>query len=93
LQEAGKEYLTAITARLLEKGIHATYKVTIGSPANIIVSYADEKIVSLITMSTHGRSGIARWVFGSVTEKVLHGSTLPMLLVRSPGMQAAIQDD
>ncbi len=91
LQNAGEEYLTSVASRLSRKGINVSYKVTIGSPANIIVSYADENAVSIIMMSTHGRSGIARWVFGSVTEKVLHGSTLPMLLVRSPEIQAANQ--
>jgi len=93
LQEAGEEYLKTISARLTEKGINTVYEVTIGNPANIIVSYADEKMVSLVTMSTHGRSGIARWVFGSVTEKVLHGSGLPLLLVRSSSMQPENQAD
>jgi nucleotide-binding universal stress UspA family protein len=40
----------------------------------------------LIAMATHGRTGVARWALGSITERVLHATTLPMLIVRPPAL-------
>jgi nucleotide-binding universal stress UspA family protein len=45
----------------------------------------------LIAMATHGRAGPARWALGSVTERVLHATTLPLLVVRSPALARAEQ--
>ena len=53
-------------------------------PATAIAAQARDETVDLILMSTHGRSGVVRWVLGSVAEKVLHSTSLPLLLVR-PG--------
>jgi nucleotide-binding universal stress UspA family protein len=50
-----------------------------------ILQYAETHEVDLIAMSTHGRSRSARWVYGSVTEKVLHGAHHSMLMVRPAG--------
>jgi nucleotide-binding universal stress UspA family protein len=44
-----------------------------------------KKETDLIAMTTHGRSGFSRWVFGSVAEKVLRATALPILLIRPPG--------
>ena len=46
-----------------------------------IIDYAKANDIDLIAMSTHGRSGIGRWVFGSVTDKVLHAGDTPVLVV------------
>jgi len=54
-----------------------------GSAAEEIITYAEENNIDLIAMSTHGRSGIGRWVFGSVTDKVLHAGDVPVLTVRA----------
>ncbi len=56
--------------------------VPFGKPAEAILSYAESIPNSLITIATHGRSGLARWVFGSVAEKVLRGATEPVLVIR-----------
>jgi nucleotide-binding universal stress UspA family protein len=63
------EYLARIAAAL-------------GKPADAIVEYVSKNPVNLIVMSTHGRSGLGRWVFGSVAERVLLGVTSPILLIR-----------
>ncbi|HEX75073.1 MAG TPA: universal stress protein [Dehalococcoidia bacterium] len=86
MHDAGENYLSGVAERLGEKGIKTTYEVVTGDPADKIVEYAEDKRVSLIAMSTHGRGGIARWVLGSVADKVLHGTKIPVLLVRSPRM-------
>jgi nucleotide-binding universal stress UspA family protein len=54
-----------------------------GDPASVIVDTADEEKVDLIVMSTHGQTGIRRAVFGSVTERVLHSVSCPVLVTRT----------
>jgi len=72
-----------IVARTFEcVDIHTKAAILTGSPANSILEYADEHDVDLIVMATHGRTGIRRWVYGSVTEKVLRRSHCAMLIVR-----------
>jgi nucleotide-binding universal stress UspA family protein len=72
------------------KGIAATFggasvKCTIdkGRPQEAIIEKAAADKGTLISMATHGRSGINRWLLGSVTEKVLRGTSNPLLLVRA----------
>ena len=82
MRKSGEEYLAKVAKRLNEQGITTTSDVDTGDPAHVIIEFANKKQVSIIAMSTHGRSGIARWVLGSVADKVLHGSAKPMWLVR-----------
>lgn len=83
-----RAYLDAIVQRLEGQGVKGTAAIRFGKPAEEIVDYAQTHDVDLIAMSTHGRSGVGRWVFGSVAEKVLRGTSLPILLVRAPGVSA-----
>jgi nucleotide-binding universal stress UspA family protein len=69
-------------SQLSEQGIRVTPVVQTGSAAESIIDYASAEGVDLIVMSTHGRSGVQRWVYGSVADKVLRGATCPVLLVR-----------
>lgn len=62
------------------------HRVLIGDPAQQIVRLAEKTEGSLVVMSTHGRSGLARWAVGSVTEKVVRHSGRPVLVVRAPEM-------
>jgi nucleotide-binding universal stress UspA family protein len=50
--------------------------------ANAILGFAEAKGVDLIALSTHGRSGVGRWLLGSTADKVIHGANVPVLLVR-----------
>ena len=82
-----EKYLETVADRLLAetKGLFIDVYTALlkGDPASNILYYAQiHSEVITIAMSTHGRSGLGRWVFGSVAEKVLHGSSLPLLLVR-----------
>lgn len=65
--------------------IKTTAVVIVGSPAETIIDYAEENDIDLIVMTTHGRSGLARWVYGSIADKVLRGAHCPVFLVRVPG--------
>ena len=59
-----------------------------GTPAQHIVAESEKVPDTLIVMSTHGRSGLGRWVMGSVTDKVLHSVKTPMLVIRTEGNDA-----
>jgi nucleotide-binding universal stress UspA family protein len=88
MHDAGEDYLKGVAERLSSKDIKVTYEIATGDPADKIVEYAADKGAGLIAMSTHGRTGITRWVLGSIADKVLHGARIPILLVRSPKMVA-----
>jgi nucleotide-binding universal stress UspA family protein len=62
-------------------------------PAEAILAYAEAEGIDLIVMATHGRTGLRRWVFGSVAEKVLHQAGCAMLIVRPPVSQDQEPDD
>lgn len=76
-------YLGSVGKPLKEKGLSTLSVVEVGSPADQIIDYAKANTIDLIAMSTHGRSGIGRWVLGSVTDKVLHAGDTPVLVVRA----------
>lgn len=70
---------------LRDKGISVSTVVKIGAAAQVLMNYASENQIDLIAMSTHGLSGLTRWVFGSVTEKIVVYGTTPVLVVHPPG--------
>jgi len=80
------EYLAGVEKGLREKAIKVRHTIRHGADrAAEIVDYAEANKVDLIAMSTHGRSGMSRWLFGSVASRVLQGTGKPILLIRSPG--------
>lgn len=62
-------------------GVPCRYKVELADVAPTIIDTAGSEPVDLLVMSTHGHSGLRRWVYGSVTNKVLRGVTCPLLLI------------
>jgi nucleotide-binding universal stress UspA family protein len=80
-----EEYLRAVAARLTAQGLPRVETcVWYGSAAAAIVAAASLCNADLIVMSSHGRSGLGRFILGSVAESVLRGTTTPILLVRAP---------
>ncbi|MEA3341764.1 MAG: universal stress protein [Chloroflexota bacterium] len=77
------EYLRAVAERLEPVASDVWIGVRFGRPADAILAFADEVGADLIATSTHGRSGISRWVFGSVADRLLRGASCPVLLVRA----------
>ncbi len=78
------EYLQEVGEGLINKGATVHFKVAVGqSPAEEIIRAEEEFNADLVAMSTHGRSGITRWAFGSVADKVLRGGKVPVLMVRA----------
>ena len=78
------EYLKARKGELRQQGyIVHTQALEGESPADAILDVAESQHVDTIVMSTHGRGGLARWVYGSVADKVLRHADVPILLVRA----------
>jgi nucleotide-binding universal stress UspA family protein len=63
--------------------LHATSEIICGGSARSIIDYAAERGIDLIVMGTHGRSGMAHLLMGSVAEKVVRGAPCPVLTVRT----------
>jgi nucleotide-binding universal stress UspA family protein len=84
LRAGAQQSLTQAKEQLSKAGVNVSVVVLFGQPAEKIVEYAHSNQVSLIAMVSHGRSGFRRRVFGSVAEKVLRTTALPVLLVRPP---------
>ena len=82
-REEAQRYLHDLARRFAASGAKVHGRVVEGPPAETILEAARTEGATMIAMSTHGRSGVARWVMGSVAEKVIRASTLPVLLVRS----------
>jgi nucleotide-binding universal stress UspA family protein len=85
LTEEAKVTLGAAAETTRVQGIDTETVLLQGAPADAILAYAQEHQTDLIVMSTHGRTGLARLVFGSVAESVLRRATCPVLLVRVAG--------
>jgi nucleotide-binding universal stress UspA family protein len=82
-RSAGK-YLADVAAPLKRRGLNVSSAVIADAPAEAIIDYADSGSIDLIAMTTHGFSGIKRWVFGSTTQKVLQvGSKLVLVIPTS----------
>jgi nucleotide-binding universal stress UspA family protein len=77
-----REYLEATQKRLAYDKVSIEYRPASEGIARQILSYAANQQVDLIVMSSHGRTGVNRWVHGSVAEKVLTGCTCSTLVVR-----------
>lgn len=75
-------FLRSAAASLAAVGVEGAAQVVDGDPASRILEAAAESVADLLVMATHGRRGPSRWVFGSVTEKVLRAATSPLLVVR-----------
>lgn len=77
-------YLAARRGELRNKNFEvSTHIIVSEAVATAILDFAESEGVDLIAMSTHGRSGLGRWVYGSVADKVLQGATCPVLLIRA----------
>lgn len=76
-------YLDGVAARLGRRGVVTETVVVGGRPDEILVSEAKDRHADLILVTTHGRSGLGRWAFGSVAEAMLARSTVPMLIARA----------
>jgi nucleotide-binding universal stress UspA family protein len=90
-QNQAQDYVSKVAGKLNQQGLNARGVVVWGLPADEILKYIKENKIDLVIMTTHGRSGIRRWAFGSVAEKVIRYSTAPVLIVPPLGFRDGLQ--
>ncbi len=84
-----KVYLSSIQKKFSNLGLTIHIEILEGNPvAETIIDMARETAVDLIVMSTHGRSGLSQWVYGSVANKVLQHAPCPIFLVRAKELES-----
>jgi nucleotide-binding universal stress UspA family protein len=81
-KRAGERYLAEVGKRFSDAGLRVRSEVLLGRPIDEIIEYANKNPINLIILATHGRTGVVRWAYGQVTDKVLQRSTSPIFLVR-----------
>jgi nucleotide-binding universal stress UspA family protein len=85
MKEQAEKYLAKIAEAETAKGLKVRTEVLIGKPAEEIARYTEQEAIDTIVMSSHGRSGPSRLVWGSVTDQVLRSVCVPVVIVRAPG--------
>jgi len=83
-KKIAKEYLSKIQSQFNMEGVKVTSEVSVGSAAETIIDFAKQKKVDLILMTTNVSSEISQLIIGSVANKVMRYSRLPVLMVRPP---------
>ena len=88
LETEGQNAIETIRERAESVGLSVETTVETGNPYRSILEYAEKNDIDLIVMGTHGRRGLDRYLLGSVTEKVIRSSDVPVLTVRAPAAES-----
>jgi nucleotide-binding universal stress UspA family protein len=80
-----EKYLKEITGQVKHEGLRVESAVLYGTVPETLAEFAQKNEADLIVIATHGRSGVSRWVWGSVADRILRSSCAPVLMVRAPG--------
>ena len=83
--DQAEQYLKGVAGKLAARNVKARIIACEGPVAEAILDRAKENQIDLIVMSTHGRGGVSRWVYGSVADRVLQTAPCPVLLIRLAG--------
>ena len=89
-KSSAKDYLNHVVNRLKHEGTALHAEVIVGRVAERLIDYTEENDIDLILIATHGRSGVSRWVRGSIADKILRSANVPVLMVRAPGTKGGI---
>ena len=89
LRTEAEEYLAWIATALRARGVRVTIHVRVGDAVSQILAGAHEVDADLIAMTTHGRGGFGRLLFGSIAEAVLRQAEIPVFLMRQTKAQVA----
>ena len=84
LRESGRDAVDELHDRGEAAGAAVESAVLDGHPQGAILQYVEDHDVDLVVMGTHGRTGLGRWLLGSVTERVVRTCPVPVLTVRRP---------
>ncbi len=88
--EEAQVYLAHLASTIAAEGLHTETTLAYGQAAESILLEIKSAGADLVVMCSHGRSGLGRWIFGSVAEQVLAHSPVPVLLVRPTGEPVAL---
>jgi nucleotide-binding universal stress UspA family protein len=80
-----EKYITKMVNGFKYEGVKIQGEVLNGKAAETLAEYASKNGADLIVIATHGRSGVSRWVWGSVADRILRSACVPVLMVRAPG--------
>ncbi len=84
-REEAEKYVKDIVSRAKYDGARLESAVLYGRVADTLTEFATQNQVDIVVIATHGRSGVSRWVWGSVADRILRSSCVPVLMVRAPG--------
>lgn len=90
--EAAEVDLARLRAEVEAQGVSVATTVLAGDPAAVVLELSRAPDVRLVVLATHGRSGISRWVLGSVAERILRDATRPLLLLTPRALAAGTAD-
>ena len=93
LRDEGEAAVERVKAIADERGVPAEVALVDGTPSREIVRYAESNDCDLVVMGTHGRGGIDRLLLGSVAERVVRSSGVPVLTVRVGGREGEVADE
>ncbi|MBI4338479.1 MAG: universal stress protein [Chloroflexi bacterium] len=88
-----REYLAQQSEKLQQEGLRVEWEVRQGFPAEEIIHCAKAHNVDVIVITTHGRSGLGRLVFGSVFDRVMREAGIPILVISPPRRESAASRD
>jgi nucleotide-binding universal stress UspA family protein len=78
--DAARMHLDRVAESLRSQGANVSTEILVGEPAERLLMFCAERMPSLVAMATHGRSGVARWIRGSIAERMLRAAPFPLLL-------------
>jgi len=85
-REYAEKYLKEIIGQAkYGSGVRIETTVLHGSVADSLAEFANKNAADIIVIATHGRSGVSKWVWGGVADRILRSSCVPVLMVRAPG--------
>ena len=84
-KQAAEAYLKKMVASTRFESAVLSHDVLEGKVADTLAHWAETNEVDLIVIASHGRSGVSRWIMGSVAERVLRSACVPVLMIRAPG--------
>ena len=89
LRANAEKYLASVAAALRDQGVRVTIQVRFGEAVAEILAGAREVEADLIAMTTHGRGGLGRLLFGSIAEAVLRQAEIPVFMMRQTKAEVA----
>jgi len=89
-RKTAEDYLKKIVEDTAIENAQIHYEVLEGKAAETLADWAEKNDVDLIVIASHGRSGIGRWMMGSVADRIMHSVCVPVLMIRAPGCESGI---